>query len=1174
MTSADQEAAATGRRRRMAGAAQWQREATAARRSAWVSANAGTGKTKVLIDRVLALLLDGASPAAILCLTFTKAAAAEMRNRLGARLRTWAVCDEQRLEDELHALTGTPPDEALRTRARGLFAAVLDTPGGLRLQTIHAFCQSVLGRFPLEAGVPPHFRLLEEQGAARRLAEVRDAVLSAAGGPGLEALGAAVSAIARHCDEDGLLELVDALLRERGRLQALLAAEGGVEGALAALSRALDLDSASQDEEAVLRAACAEGVFDRLGLRSACQALQGGGKSDQERAALLDVWLALADDAGRAAGFAAYSGAFLTGKREARKVLATKAVLAATPALADILSTEQQRLLDLEGHLRAARSYRATAALLRLGAAILDAFEAEKRRAGLLDYEDLILATRRLLAEPGRASWVLFKLDAGITHILIDEAQDTNPDQWDVVRLLAEDFFAGLGRHEDRDPERPRTLFAVGDPKQSIYGFQRARPERFVAMQRHFSAHARAAGRDWRSLTLTTSFRSTGAVLGLVDRLFADPALQQGLTFGADWPPHETVRIGQAGLVELWPLPDLPDKEDETGWTPPVERRDQLAPRLRLARLVAATIAGWLGDEAARPGRPGWLDSKGRRLRPGDLLILVRRRNAFVNAVVGALKQQGVPVAGVDRLLLGEQLAVLDLVAFGRVALLPEDDLTLAAVLKGPLVGLEEDDLFALAHGRAGSLWQSLREAAEGDTRFAAALALLDEARAQADRVSPFDFYSELLVRGGRRKLLARLGPEAEDPVEEFLAMAYVEGTDEPGSLEGFLHRLERGSSEIKRDPEAGDLVRVMTVHGAKGLQAPVVFLADTCFPVRSDDKLLWSPRDGGPDLPVWAPDAGHQSALFQAARAAQTSRQEEEERRLLYVALTRAEDRLHLCGWGGERMPADCWYRQLETAMGQAGAEPYDFDGPSVCQDGWAGAGRRLAEPQIAAPEAESPADAVEAVTAPPPEWLGRPPPREQEPPRPLSPSRPADVEPAPLSPVADGKALRFRRGLLIHRLLEALPGLDPARREAAGQRYLRSIAGDLDDAIRAALLAEVLAVLERPDFAAFFGPDARAEVPVTALLPGGQGGRVVSGQIDRLLVTEEQVLILDIKSNRPPPQHLGDVSAVYLRQLAAYAAVLQRIYPEKSVSCALLWTDGPSIMHIPADMIALHAP
>ena len=1125
--------------------------------SVWVSASAGTGKTKVLTDRVLALLLNGTAPQRILCLTFTKAAAAEMANRIAGDLSAWVTLDDETLAPKIAVLLGSPPETKDLTVARRLFARVLETPGGMKIQTIHAFCQSVLRRFPLEAGLAPQFELLNDQDALDLMDAAQEAVIARAHHGGDEDLAAALGVIVSRVHELRFPELMADLTSARDKLSRLLAAHGGVKATGSALRAELQV-SETNTPESVRLAACSDTALDRDGLKASAGALNDGSKTDTQRAATISEWLAANQDA-RAGSFDQYAGAFLTAAGTVRAKLATKKVSDSNPDAVDVLFSEADRLIYVFNHLKAVEVVTATEALLTLGEAFLHDFQMRKTAFARLDYDDLIQRTCALLEQPGVAEWVLFKLDGGLDHLLIDEAQDTSPDQWSVVQALTEEFFAGEGRHEDRS-EASRTVFAVGDRKQSIYSFQGAAPEGFDKMQERFRGRANAAERQWADVNLDVSFRSTQTVLRAIDAVFAESPARDGVSLPEETLTHLASREGQAGVVEVWPPVDPLEADEPTPWKPPVERVSGESAQTRLARLIAKRIKRLCGEER--------LESKNRPIAPGDILVLVRRRTGFVDDFVRALKDLDIPVAGVDRMVLIEQMAVMDLVALGRFLLLPQDNLTLAAVLKSPLIGLNEDELFALAHDRGEqTLWAALSGHAGADSVFGAAYETLSDVLNETDFRTPFSLYAHVLTfHDGRRKLLSRLGMDADDPIDEFLAQALDYERHHTPSLEGFLHWLEHGRLEVKRDLDQANrnAVRVMTVHGAKGLQAPVVFLPDTMQTPGQSETLLWKTNREGKPLLLWAPRAADRDTVTADTKTEADAARDREYRRLLYVAMTRAEDRLYICGWNTSRAaPETCWYNLITAALTPVGETVVD----SFLAGATGGPGSilRLADNQTAAHEKSGrPEDEIPEIDALPPFAMENAKP-EPAPPKPLAPSRPETEDPPVSTPLGPDTSSRFQRGLLIHRLLQSLPDVAPEARKDAADAFLARAAWRLSKKQAAALAAETMAVLDHKDFASLFGPGSKAEVPVTGLIDG----RVLSGQVDRLVITAAEVMIIDYKTNRPPPTDVNAVSPAYLFQMAAYRAGLRAIYPGHKVRCVLLWTDGPYVTELPDDLL-----
>ncbi len=1123
--------------------------------SAWVTASAGSGKTKVLTDRVLRLLLhEHARPDSILCLTFTKAAAAEMRTRLAARLGAWAVMPESRLAQSLADLLGAAPDRATIGRARGLFAKILDLPGGMRISTIHAFCQSLLRAFPLEAGLSPQFALIEDTEADALLAESQEAVLAGA------APREALEALAGLVPPNAFRDLVKALTRDRARLAAALEKHGSPAALEAAIAARLGLEP-DADEHALLHAACAAADDAALIAAARLQAASRNAK-DQDRAASLLAWLAL-DEARRAARWDDWRKLFLTQKDTVLVNLGTQQIGPRQAESVAILKREAERVLEAEENRRACRLLAATRALLGLGRPVLDAYAARKQARGLMDYEDLILGARRLLDDPGSA-WVLYKMDGGLDHLLLDEAQDSNQHQWEIARALTGDFFTGQGA-----AAAPRSIFAVGDVKQSIYGFQGADPTGFTTSQQAFARAAKEARSAFRDVTLKVSFRSTAPILALVDAVFREGPARAGVVEQGAALEHRADRVGEAGRVELWPMLEPAATADPEPWEVPESPTRQASGGALLAEAVAARIATWLE-------RGELLPSRGRAMRPGDILVLVRKRTGtLVPRLLRALKERGVPVGGADRLRLIEQIAVQDLLALADVLLLPEDDLQLAAVLKSPLIGFSDDQLLDLAAERQGSLWARLAQERGRDTPEGRAADGLARLMNRADLVTPHALLAEILgEHGGRARLLARLGPDAADPLDELLNAALDHERRHPPSLQHFVQWLRRGGAEIKREQAEGGAVRVMTAHNAKGLQAPVVILPDTVSTAPRDSGIRWDASG----LPFWAPRKDAHAAAFADLLAAEKARRAEEENRLLYVALTRAEDRLLVCGWQrkpprGAPWPAESWYGLVEQGFRRLGASETAFD-PAV----FGAPGEAQFGPVLLSHGNEQTAalrqDRAESVRAAPPlpVWARHPAPPEQGLDA-LAPSAVPAEDETPAAPphgAADPTGQRFRRGRLVHALLQHLPEHPPERRESAARAFLARPGHGLDAAEQAATLAEVMALLAEPSLAAALAPGSLAEAPIVGRL----GDRLVSGQVDRFLVTPDRVLVLDYKTNRPPPARVEQVPALYLRQMAAYRAVLRLAFPGRRVECALVWTYGARFMLLPDGYLDTHAP
>jgi ATP-dependent helicase/nuclease subunit A len=1126
--------------------------------SAWVSANAGAGKTHVLAQRVIRLLLDGVNPAKILCLTFTKAAAASMATRVFTILRSWIALDDGDL-DRAIAATGARRGSgaAQRARARKMFASALDTPGGLKVQTIHGFCSGLLQQFPFEANVAARFRVMEDVQQKHLIEEIRFAVLLEAANLPDSLLGRALStAVATATDYAFQTALNEAII-EREKFFAWRDHAGGVSALHNEISAALGIDpkdSTKQAEDALF----SDAIIPVSRWPDFIEMLGQGSAADQKCAPIFARALAATGTVRRAE----YLSFYFTQEGPPRKNIVTGAFSKKFPAVAQELDPEKARVIALEARRKAIATRDRTVALLTIADEVLQRYRTEKDRRGLLDYADLIAKTRDML-DRVESAWVHYKLDLGIDHVLIDEAQDTSPAQWDIIEKLVAEFFAGAGARG----ATKRSIFAVGDDKQSIFSFQGAAPAIFADMQRKFETAHKIAALRFEPVKFLYSFRSVPLVLHAVDTVFGQPKAFEGLASDNVSTVHEAVRASAPGVVELWPLVEPQDKEAPEPWDAPFDATSPLSPRAVLARRIAKAVGRWIarrepvGDDDAR-----------RPMRPGDILILVRQRGGLFEAVIRALKNAGIAVAGADRLMLTEHIAVMDLLALADAVLLPQDDLALATVLKSPLFGLSEEDLFTLAWNRTGTLRAALRE------KHPEMAARLDTLAAHAQHATPFAWFADLLgtniltVGGGRKAFLARLGPEANDALDEFLNLTLDYESREIPSLQGFVAWLRTASAEIKRDMEmARDEVRVMTVHGAKGLEAPVVILADTTTPPAGPPqlqrRLLPLARQraapGTPDRLAWVPNKDSHIDITTASRDAMNTAAANEYRRLLYVAMTRAADRLIVCGERGRNNPPkDCWYELVQNGL--------EASGELTEQESDYGEGMiRTFRKSLADTEGLVDPAAVTTARENLPAWLTHDAPVERG--RfAITPS--SDALPAFLSSVGSPETRRIalKHGIIAHRLLQSLPNIAPERRRATAETYLQRAGAELPEEDRVRLLGQLLALIDDSKFAQLFAPGSRGEVPIVGRVVGRDSQPlVVTGQVDRLAVTPDTVWIADYKTNRPPPKQVKDVPASYVRQLALYRVLLGTVYPNRTVRAALIWTEVPDLMELPTELL-----
>jgi ATP-dependent helicase/nuclease subunit A len=1119
-----------------------QAQATSPGDHVWLSASAGTGKTHVLTARVYRLLLAGVPPENILCLTFTKAGAAEMAERIHNRLALWVQMDGPSLAMDLRAL-GEDWGQERQERARRLFAEVLEaTGGGLRIQTIHSFCQQLLSAFPVEAGLVPGFRPLEprEQQAMARAA-LADLVTDAET-QGDAVLIDAIQALSLRLGEAAAEAFLIRAARGHDAITAL------PEDIRAWLFEAFALPAGDIDAE--IAAQCSDDAFDMAGVARIVAANREWGTATADgHLDRIAAWRA-ADGAGRAALLQDLLGIFCTDKGEPRK--ASPKLVAAEPAYVEIAARLGERCKELCALRDRAVYAELLAKALHAGRAYARAYAAAKRHAGAVDFDDLIARAAALLKDGGMADWIRYKLDQQVDHILIDEAQDTNRAQWEIVEAISEDFFAGEGARGDT----MRTIFTVGDFKQAIFGFQGTSPREFERARQRFNVFADFAQHQFHNLSLDRSFRSTPAVLDVVDATVAT-LRPEALGLEAVEVRHFSANEFP-GEVLLWKPVSTIAAEDEDGATlaeaeASGEENWNAEQDRVLAQRIADQIRRWIDDGLM-------LESKGRPISAGDIMILVRSRTELARLIVARLYEAAVPVAGIDRLRLNAPLAVRDLLSALRFAVQPEDDLNLAGLLVSPLIGWSQDELMNRAAGRKGGLWRHLR-ASVADEVLAPLYGLLRV----ADFTTPYR-YLEGIVSGpmdGRRKLIGRLGIEARDPIEELLNAALAFEADGQPSLQRFIDWFDRGDVDIVRDAAAqGNAVRLLTVHGAKGLQAPLVILADAAKDPDAGnraDGLSWE------GLPVVAPRKAERFGPVGEAAQLAAAEEREEHWRLLYVAMTRAEERLVVTGALPPRakgVAAEAsWYAQIDRAMESLGA--------GWEEDALWGTQRRWRGHHVLRPRAAQTREAQDVLATEEPAWLRELAPIEARPPRPLAPSaQPEDDTPDP--PPSPAMRMAAERGRLLHALFERLPAVPPGERKATALRWLERSAGVGDAATRAAIVDQVLRVIDMPELASLFSPDALAEAPVAAVV----GEAVIAGTVDRLCVGPDKVQIVDFKTGRNVPASVDTIPLAHLRQMAAYVAALEVIFPGKRVEAALLYTATPAFMALPATLLAPHKP
>ncbi len=1160
-----------------------QRRASDPSLSVWVNASAGTGKTHVLVARALRLLLRGSAPERILCITYTNAAAEEMRRRLTETLRLWSLISEEALREEIANLQGRAPSAATLSEARRIFPRLMRSADGVRIQTIHSFCAYLLHRFPLEAGLPPSFRQMDEAEAHALSRKIGREILKEAERQNLLP-SEARRILALHISPALFDEWLDVLMTERGELEEIVKG-GGLEETRRLLRETLGLGEGETEREILasvdnLPKSAAEN------LKKAAAIFQKGGVSERKRGEALAAFLKNLKNLAKGEAEETrenYIGVFLTPSQgfAPRVKLANKETAERHPRTIAFLEEERKRVHALFHRARNARDAALTESLLLFARHFYQRLRDRKRFRGLADFDDLIHFAADLLEKPDIAPWIRYKLDGGIDHILLDEAQDTSPDQWRVIRALSDEFFVGEGAREAE--KISRTLFVVGDGKQSIFSFQGADLETFHAMRAFFGTRARQAGARWEEIQMTLSFRSSPGVLRAIDKVFALPETRAGL---GEEVRHQAHDAAKPALIEQWRVLQEPkseeispfDAEEEGEKTieaaAPAPARPALHPleaarsEERLAKRIASEIAARV---------------KEKRLLPGDILILMRKRAALYQHLLRALKERDLELSGADRFPLASHAAVMDLLALASFALLPEDDLNLAIVLKSPFIGFGEEDLMALLpHRGQKSLWETLQKRADEKSSWREARLFLQHALARADFVPPFEFFHEILtLHRGREKLLRKLGRDAETPIEIFLNMALLYERDHTPSLQDFSRWLASDVPPVKRGTEKdSQKLRLMTVHGAKGLEAPVVYLPDTCSPPShlelASPLFLESAGErggGGGRIPFWSSERALEPAIAKEAREKRREKARQEYHRLLYVALTRAKEEIHVCGRKGKNRQEGGWHDLILSAW-REGLRPTE-DAMRF---------RFLPEPaetpaaEPAAPAAETPAAETAASL---PKWALTPFAIESASETRFTPSASEDT---PLSPLKflDEKADSSRaRGVHIHHLLHHLPSLPKEARKAAAERYLDFRAADFSQEARRAMRQSAIAILEEEVFARFFAENdgaCRREAAIAGYLRREDGTSLfLSGRMDLLRLPDKGAIeIVDFKTGGAGGGGGGGKMKTpesYLRQMAFYRSLMQDRHPDRQILCALLWTDAPRLENLSASALKIDA-
>jgi len=845
----------------------------------WVQANAGTGKTTVLIQRLLRILfrdnrdIAQVTKSGVLCLTYTNAAAGEMRNRILADLRKWAMVDDDKLVELLDGVTENIPATADDLAyARKIFFTYIDNPDILKIKTIHSFCEEILHRFPIEAGISPAWSLVSGSAQTVLLQDAFEHMIKTSFADGVN-MRQTLDAFYKIIDIKSEYFLNDLYNLLMGHYKSFFVVEDVKqyrEYFINKTKEILGLNTASKSD---------------IDVTEIQEIIDYATNIKKPASFITNIINYSKQYIEKTIDFEKYKTVFLTKENEIIKNILKH----------DALTNVAQQIYDIQQYKINKSVFENTVALFDLSMAFAEVYKQKKQERNLLDFEDLVLYTQRLLSRPDVMGWVSSQLDVSISHILVDEAQDTSPQQWNILKTLSGDFFT------DGDMKNNRSIFVVGDTKQSIYGFQNADPQAFATSRDAIAEQIKQNYRTIQEVALDQSFRSVEPILKTVDYFFGNDDVIRNTGFHNN--PHKCFRIGERGAVEMHTL----SKYDATG----SDKTKQYV------QTIANKIESIIKNE---------------NCSPNDIMVLLQKRRPFAEPLSDALKKKGIPVAGSDRINLPSFPAIKDLLHMVRFCINSQDDYSLCCLLKSPIYRLKEQDIFNLC---------KIKNTAKKDSVFDVLCDThnniyndLLEIIGQSKKLAPYSFFNYVLNKNNNReKIISGLGPQVIDPLEEFLTMCLAYERTQPGTLYHFLKWFITGDSEIKRDMDASNGVRIMTVHGSKGLASPIVFLIDTITIPKPEIILNTNYLHDNQNYDLWIWKTANSNAV-DAIVDKNKADSIAEYYRLLYVAMTRTRDKLYIYGCGSDRVPEISWHNQLWNVLSQIQDARIDEDTIRITND------------------------------------------------------------------------------------------------------------------------------------------------------------------------------------------------------------------------------------------------
>ena len=1097
--------------------------------SSWVSANAGSGKTFNLINRVVRLLISGVAPSKILCITFTNSAAEEMKVRLLDRLAEWVTMESNELLFHIESLLETKFTDGesrklILLKARQLFAEVLEEQSSLRISTIHSLCETILRHFSVETGIPFDFKIINEIEQRALIEELLQEFAVESNQAFIN-----INKIIKPSSEAALTDFTLEIISDQERLIKEDFFEYFPE-----FTEAVSEGEINNSNSQKLRSKISSKV-----LKTLIEAFSTGGNESQIHGKMIEDSYSSEQEN----FFEVMEKVFLTLEKKPRdhKRFPDKKVLEKYPQIISTIKKITDLILDIRRDCQTKDLYLKTKKVKDFGKEVVSKYEKKKLEKNSLDFYDLLKKVKDLLCKDGMMSWVNFKIDATLNHLLVDECQDVSPIQWEIINRIAGEFFDNWAAVQES-----KSIFIVGDEKQTIYSFQGADPLTFTKVKSFYSKKLKSVGSNLIDLDLNKSYRSSPLILNYINKVFSDPN-SLGVKVVK---PHQGTK-SLPGRVEIWPI----DQKQKTiispkVWWESVSETNSSDSKEIFAERLAKEIRVILAEKFIPDENSDCI--KFRKVMPNDIMILFRSRSPLYYEIIEQLNRQHLPTQGADRIILNNDISIKDIISLLKFLDNPLDDLSLAEALKSPFFNISEAKLFEFAYNREESLWLSfLNNSSESDI-----ITEISNLLSQVDTLTTYELLEMILVENsGMEKLINRLGSEVYETVEAFLGYVSEFEDNNISSLASFLNWFSKNKLEIKRPPnKEGRQIKVMTIHASKGQESPIVILPDT---LNHSIKMTQSKLVKSKNSIFFKQEKLERCQKISEIERANLVENEFEENRLLYVALSRTKYWLIISANG--KTLEESWYQKCLLAYEQMSSEEFTVSNEvsgqkMVLEYNWhreSNKANHTIDPVIENINMGVKLKEIDVNKV------------EKEK---LSPTSLKKIYPKPYSRTERineslDKNMSLIRGNLIHSLFEKLSKVENSKRQIVAKNIAKIHFPELKENYVESAIAETLSVMRAKENKRFFSREARFEITIMGAL---EGIGKINGKIDCLLINDKEIEIVDFKTDRNPPKSVSEVSAAYIMQLGIYSSLIQRSFPDLPIFSYILWTKSNSIMPI----------